>query len=61
MQKSTLSEEAQSKRKEEVISAHILSLIPSFNNFNLKKESTDSILQTIADKYNLTKEKKEYL
>ena len=61
MQKSTLSEEAKSKRKEEVISAHILSLIPSFNNFNLKKESTDSILQTIADKYNLTKEKKEYL
>ena len=35
MQNSTKSEEEKSKRKEEVISAYILSLFPSFNNFNL--------------------------
>ena len=51
MQNSTKSEEEKSKRKEEVISAYILSLFPSFNNFNLKKESIDSILLAIVDKY----------
>lgn len=61
MQNSTKSEEEKSKRKEEVISAYILSLFPSFNNFNLKKESIDSILLAIVDKYNLTEEKREYL
>ena len=61
MQNSTKSEEEKSKRKEEVISAYILSLFPSFNNFNLKKESIDSILLAIEDKYNLTEEKREYL
>ena len=61
MQNSTKSEEEKSKRKEEVISAYILSLFPSFNNFNLKKESIDSILLAIVDKYNLTEEKSEYL
>ena len=61
MQNSTMSEEEKSKRKEEVISAYILSLFPSFNNFNLKKESIDSILLAIEDKYNLTEEKREYL
>lgn len=61
MQNSTMSEEEKSKRKEEVISAYILSLFPSFNNFNLKKESIDSILLAIVDKYNLTEEKREYL
>ena len=61
MQKSTFCEEEKSKRKEEVIAAHILSLIPSFNNFNLNKESIDSILLSIVDKYNLKEEKKEYL
>ena len=61
MQNSTKSEEEKSKKKEEVISAYILSLFPSFNNFNLKKESIDSILLAIVDKYNLTEEKREYL
>jgi hypothetical protein len=61
MQNSTKSEEEKSKRKEEVISAYILSLFPSFNNFNLKKESIDSILLAIVDKYNLNEEKREYL
>ena len=61
MQNSTKSEEEKSKRKEEVISAYILSLFPSFNKFNLKKESIDSILLAIVDKYNLTEEKREYL
>ena len=61
MQNSTKSEEEKSKRKEEVISAYILSLFPSFNNFNLKKDSIDSILLAIVDKYNLTEEKREYL
>ena len=61
MEKSTMNEEAKSKRKEEIISSNILSLIPSFKHFNLKQESIESVLLTIIDKYNLNEEKKKFI
>ena len=61
IQKSTMNEESKSKRKEEIISSNILSLIPSFKNFNLKQESIESVLLTIIEKYNLNEEKKKFI
>ena len=61
IQKSTMNLESKSKRKEEIISSNILSLIPSFKNFNLKQESIESVLLTIIEKYNLNEEKKKFI
>ena len=61
IQKSTMNEESKSKRKEEIISSNILSLIPSFKNFNLKQDSIESVLLTIIEKYNLNEEKKKFI
>ena len=61
IQKSSMNEESKSKRKEEIISSNILSLIPSFKNFNLKQESIESVLLTIIEKYNLNEEKKKFI
>lgn len=61
IQTSTMNEESKSKRKEEIISSNILSLIPSFKNFNLKQESIESVLLTIIEKYNLNEEKKKFI
>ena len=51
---STMREEERINKKEDIICVHIISLIPSFKNFNITKESVDSFLSTIIEKYNLS-------
>lgn len=61
MKNSKMSEEEKIKKKEDIICVQVLSLIPSFKNFNIKKESIDSLLLTIIEKYNLSEDKKNYI
>ena len=58
---STMREEERINKKEDIICVHIISLIPSFKNFNITKESVDSFLSTIIEKYNLSEDKKNYI
>lgn len=56
-----ITEEKKNSRKNDIIVSKLFSIVPSLNYFNLEKNSINSILLPIINKYNLSEEKKQIL
>ena len=56
-----ITEEKKNSRKNDIIVSKLFSIVPSLNYFNLEKNSINSILLPIVNKYNLSEEKKQIL
>jgi hypothetical protein len=59
LKKNNLSEDKKKSKINDIIFSQLISLVPSLNNFNLKKEDINSILIPIINKYNICEEKKK--
>ena len=56
-----ITEDKKNSRKNDIIVSKLFSIVPSLNYFNLEKNSINSILLPIINKYNLSEEKKQIL
>ena len=61
LKSSNISEDKKRTKKDEIVLNKLISFIPSLNNFNLGKDSVNSILLPILNKYNINEEKRQYL
>ena len=61
IKKNNISVENKDSRIEEIIISKLVSIIPSFNNFNISNESKNFIILSIIKKYNINEEKKQYI
>lgn len=56
-----LNDDKKKAKTYDIIFGKLISLVPSLNNFDLGKESLNSILLPIINKYNINEENKKYL
>ena len=60
IKKNNIIPENRNSKIEEIILSKLVSLMPSFNNFNISNESKNFIVLSILKKYNINEEKKQY-